>query len=124
MRVLLATDSAGEGIDLQAHCHRLVNFDIPFNPSRLEQRIGRIDRYGQTQRPEIFHFVPVTGSSTYTADLDFLTRIARKVGTVAADLGSVNEVVDADIQRHFLPRAAKTAGTAPHHPGVGGRETA
>ena len=112
VRVLLATDSAGEGIDLQAHCHRLVNFDIPFNPSRLEQRIGRIDRYGQTERPEIFHFVPVTGSSTYTADLDFLTRIARKVGTVAADLGSVNQVVDADIQRHFLPRAAKTAGTA------------
>ena len=49
VRVLLATDAAGEGIDLQTHCHRLVNFDIPFNPSRLEQRIGRIDRYGQTR---------------------------------------------------------------------------
>ena len=49
VRVLLATDAAGEGIDLQTHCHRLVNFDIPFNPSRLEQRIGRIDRYGQTE---------------------------------------------------------------------------
>ena len=47
VRVLVATDSAGEGIDLQDYCHRLVNFDIPFNPSRLEQRIGRIDRYGQ-----------------------------------------------------------------------------
>ena len=51
VRVLLATDAAGEGIDLQTHCHRLVNFDIPFNPSRLEQRIGRIDRYGQTETP-------------------------------------------------------------------------
>ena len=49
--MLLATDAAGEGIDLQTHCHRLVNFDIPFNPSRLEQRIGRIDRYGQTEEP-------------------------------------------------------------------------
>ncbi len=49
--MLLATDAAGEGIDLQDHCHRLVNFDIPFNPSRLEQRIGRIDRYGQKQTP-------------------------------------------------------------------------
>ena len=58
VRVLLATDAAGEGIDLQTYCHRLVNFDIPFNPSRLEQRIGRIDRYGQTQEPEVFHFVP------------------------------------------------------------------
>ena len=54
--MLVATDSAGEGIDLQDHCHRLVNFDIPFNPSRLEQRIGRIDRYGQQHTPEVFHF--------------------------------------------------------------------
>ncbi len=69
VRVLVATDSAGEGIDLQAHCHRLVNFDIPFNPSRLEQRIGRIDRYGQDDHPEIFHFVPVASSTTYAADL-------------------------------------------------------
>ena len=58
VRVLVATDSAGEGIDLQDHCHRLVNFDIPFNPSRLEQRIGRIDRYGQEHTPEIYQLVP------------------------------------------------------------------
>ena len=58
VRVLVATDSAGEGIDLQAYCHRLVNFDIPFNPSRLEQRIGRIDRYGQEQTPEIYQLSP------------------------------------------------------------------
>lgn len=106
VRVLVATDAAGEGIDLQTHCHRLVNFDIPFNPSRLEQRIGRIDRYGQTEPPEVFHFVPVGSSSTYAADLDFLNLIARKVGSVAQDLGSVNQVIDADIQRRFLPRAA------------------
>ena len=66
--MLLATDAAGEGIDLQTHCHRLVNFDIPFNPSRLEQRIGRIDRYGQTREPQVFHFVPGPTSSTYAAD--------------------------------------------------------
>ena len=83
VRVLLATDAAGEGIDLQTHCHRLVNFDIPFNPSRLEQRIGRIDRYGQTEEPEVFHFVPVAGASTYAADVDFMSRIARKIAQVA-----------------------------------------
>jgi len=49
VRILLATDAASEGIDLQRHCHRLVNYDIPFNPNKLEQRIGRIDRYGQTE---------------------------------------------------------------------------
>ena len=103
VRVLVATDSAGEGIDLQAHCHRLVNFDVPFNPSRLEQRIGRIDRYGQRHSPEIHHFVPVRSSSTYEADLDFVQRIAEKVGRVAQDLGSVNEVIDAEVQEHFSP---------------------
>lgn len=40
MRILLATDAASEGIDLQLHCHRLIHYDIPFNPNRLEQRIG------------------------------------------------------------------------------------
>ena len=65
MRVLVATDSAGEGIDLQDYCHRLVNFDIPFNPSRLEQRIGRIDRYGQQNVPEIYQLTPAAADSAY-----------------------------------------------------------
>ncbi|GLX98730.1 DISARM system SNF2-like helicase DrmD [Herbidospora sp. NBRC 101105] len=115
VRVLLATDSAGEGIDLQDYCHRLVNFDIPFNPSRLEQRIGRIDRYGQTKTPEIYHFAPIANSTTYAADMDFMRRIAEKVGNVAQDLGSVNQVIDADIQNHFSPTGAsrKARVTAP-----------
>ncbi|MCZ1001059.1 DISARM system SNF2-like helicase DrmD [Streptomyces mirabilis] len=105
VRVLVATDSAGEGIDLQAHCHRLVNFDVPFNPSRLEQRIGRIDRYGQRNTPEIYHFQPDSTSATYAADMDFMRRIAEKVGNVAHDLGSVNQIIDADLQEHFSPTA-------------------
>lgn len=115
VRVLLATDSAGEGIDLQDHCYRLVNFDVPFNPSRLEQRIGRIDRYGQPHPPEIYHFSPDSKSATYAADLDFMRRIAEKVGTVAQDLGSVNQVIDAEIQQHFsATRAArKVRATVP-----------
>ena len=102
----------GEGIDLQAHCHRLVNFDIPFNPSRLEQRIGRIDRYGQLQSPEIFHFAPSTTSTTYEADMDFMRRIAEKVGHVAQDLGSVNQVIDAEVQEHFSPTRSRSAKAA------------
>ncbi len=105
VRVLLATDAAGEGIDLQNYCHRLVNFDIPFNPSRLEQRIGRIDRYGQTEAPQVFHFVPVAGASTYAADVDFMSRIARKIAQVQYDLGSANQVVGEEIQTHFARRA-------------------
>ena len=47
MRILLATDAASEGIDLQNHCSRLFHYEIPWNPNRLEQRNGRIDRHGQ-----------------------------------------------------------------------------
>ena len=109
VRVLLATDAAGEGIDLQTHCHRLINFDIPFNPSRLEQRIGRIDRYGQTSDPEVYHFVPDSDSSTYGADASFMARIAKKVATVEEDLGSVNRVISEEIQDHFVPRSKRKA---------------
>jgi superfamily II DNA or RNA helicase len=104
VRVLVATDSAGEGIDLQDYCHRLVNFDIPFNPSRLEQRIGRVDRYGQKFTPEIYQLSPAGNGSAYARDLKFLLdKVRQKIGAVAADLGSANEVIDVEIQDHFTP---------------------
>jgi superfamily II DNA or RNA helicase len=117
VRVLLATDAAGEGIDLQDYCHRLVNFDIPFNPSRLEQRIGRIDRYGQTQAPLVFHFLPDQTSSTYAADTAFMGGIARKIANVEQDLGSTNEVIADQIQRHF------TGGKVPTKPKARGNNS-
>lgn len=102
VRILLATDAAGEGIDLQRYCHRLVNFDIPFNPNRLEQRIGRIDRYGQTQTPEIRHFAPSAESDTPLArDVEMLARVAGKVARILHDLGSANEIIAPDIQRQL-----------------------
>lgn len=52
-RVLLATDAASEGLNLQEHCCRLYHFELPWNPNRLEQRNGRIDRHGQTRSPII-----------------------------------------------------------------------
>jgi superfamily II DNA/RNA helicase len=90
LRILLATDAASEGIDLPNNCHRLVNYDIPFNPNKLEQRIGRIDRYGQTETPDIRHFVGTGWESavdSYEADLEFLSRVATKVARMEDDLG-------------------------------------
>lgn len=112
IRILLATDAAGEGIDLQNHCHRLVNFDIPFNPNRLEQRIGRVDRYGQTIPPEIRHFQAVGTSSNLAVDVDLLARVATKISQIMKDLGSANEIIAPDIQRQLggvdvMPRRAK-----------------
>ncbi len=111
VRVLLATDAAGEGIDLQTYCNRLINYDIPFNPSRLEQRIGRIDRYGQTREPIVQHFVPDSKATTFAADYDFMARIARKIANVEQDLGSANEVIGREIQQHFGKRAVETRKT-------------
>lgn len=49
--ILVSTDAAAEGLNLQKHCHHLMHVELPFNPNRLEQRNGRIDRYGQTMNP-------------------------------------------------------------------------
>lgn len=105
VRILLATDAASEGIDLQNHCHRLVTYDIPFNPNKLEQRIGRIDRYGQTTAPEVQHFVGTGWGhavDSYEADLEFLSRVATKVARMEEDLGSVNAVLADAVQRRML----------------------
>ena len=56
IQILVATEAAGEGINLQC-CHVLFNYDIPWNPNRLEQRMGRIHRYGQRFDCLIFNFV-------------------------------------------------------------------
>lgn len=53
--VLLCSEAGGQGLNLQ-FCQQLVNYDIPWNPTRLEQRIGRVHRYGQTQPVHIFNF--------------------------------------------------------------------
>ena len=55
-QVLVATEAAGEGINLQ-FCHLMINYDIPWNPNRLEQRMGRIHRYGQTKEVYVFNLV-------------------------------------------------------------------
>jgi superfamily II DNA or RNA helicase len=55
-QILVATEAAGEGINLQC-CHIMMNYDIPWNPNRLEQRMGRIHRYGQKKDCLIFNFV-------------------------------------------------------------------
>jgi len=55
-QIMVATEAAGEGINLQ-FCHLMINYDIPWNPNRLEQRMGRIHRYGQTKEVFIFNLV-------------------------------------------------------------------
>jgi superfamily II DNA or RNA helicase len=73
IQVLVATEAAGEGINLQC-CHILFNYDIPWNPNRLEQRMGRIHRYGQLHDCLIFNFV-----ATNTIEGHVLRRLLDKL---------------------------------------------
>jgi superfamily II DNA or RNA helicase len=108
VRILLATDAAREGIDLQAHCSRVVHYDIPFNPNRLEQRIGRVDRFGQHRPVHVAHFVGAgwqsAGVDSYEADLEFLSRVAEKVAREREDLGRVNPVLARAVESRMLGR--------------------
>lgn len=53
VRFLISTEAGGEGIDLQERCHCLVHVDLPWNPMRMHQRVGRLNRYGQKERVEV-----------------------------------------------------------------------
>jgi superfamily II DNA or RNA helicase len=103
VRILLATDAASEGIDLQNHCRYLIHVEIPWNPNVMEQRNGRIDRHGQKKSPVIWH--PV-GSAFRAADdstpakvgdvdgdYEYLMRAVMKVEAIREDLGSVGPVI-------------------------------
>ena len=89
IQVLVATEAAGEGINLQV-CHILFNYDIPWNPNRLEQRMGRIHRYGQRQDCLIFNFV-----ATNTIEGKVLQRLLEKLQEIrdALDDDAVFNVV-------------------------------
>ncbi len=55
-RFIVSTEAAGEGIDLQDNCHVVFHVDLPWNPMRLHQRVGRLNRYGQKERVEVRNF--------------------------------------------------------------------
>src|SRR5207302_6489903 len=84
------TDAAGEGINLQ-FCRFLINWDIPWNPNRLEQRMGRIHRYGQKEIVQVFNLV-----ASNTREGAVLERILTKLDVMREQLGDdrVYDVVD------------------------------
>lgn len=81
-QVLVATEAAGEGINLQ-FCWLMVNFDIPWNPVRLEQRVGRIHRYGQEKNCLVFNFV-----AQNTREGRVLQTLIERLREIREDLGS------------------------------------
>jgi len=115
VRILLATDAASEGIDLQNHCNYLIHVEIPWNPNVMEQRNGRIDRHGQKE-DAVFIWHPVgKGFSARVADRsvkpgdvagdhEYLMRAVLKIDTIREDLGSVGPVIARQIEEAMLGR--------------------
>lgn len=94
-QIMVATEAAGEGINLQ-FCSLMINYDIPWNPNRLEQRMGRIHRYKQQKEVMIFNLV---ASNTHEGQV--LARILHKLEVMRKQLGSdrvydvINQVITA-----------------------------
>jgi superfamily II DNA or RNA helicase len=88
--LLLSTDAASEGLNLQEHCRRVVHYELPFNPNRMLQRQGRVDRYGQT-RPCRFAFL--YAADTYEGEI--LSRLFTRIENQVRALGSVGDVLGA-----------------------------
>lgn len=97
LRILLATDAAREGLNFQAHCTDLFHFDLPWNPGRIEQRNGRIDRKLQPA-PEVRCHYFVLPQRTEDRVLDVLVK---KTETIKKELGSLSKVIDDDIERRL-----------------------
>ena len=107
-QILVATEAAGEGINLQ-FCSEMVNYDIPWNPVRLEQRIGRIHRYGQEKTCVIFNFV-----ASNTREGRVLGKLQLRLAEIRKELGTdqvfdvVGEVLPAnEVERLFREMYAR-----------------
>ncbi len=95
LRILIATDAAREGLNFQAHCADLFHFDLPWNPGRIEQRNGRIDRKLQPADQVRCHYF-VLPQRFEDRVLDVLVK---KTETIRRELGSLSKVIDDEIER-------------------------
>src|SRR5439155_3662188 len=110
-RILLATDAASEGLNLQRYCHIMVNYELPWNPNRLEQRIGRIHRYGQRRIARIYNLM-IKGSK----EAEIFKRLQEKIEIIRKQLGNMAEVLGVlerislgDVIMRVLDRAVDVA---------------
>lgn len=108
-QIMVATEAAGEGINLQ-FCNLMINYDIPWNPNRLEQRMGRIHRYGQTREVFVFNLIAMD-----TREGKVLTRLFEKLEEIKTALQSekvfdvITEVLYGTNLSQLLMEAAASA---------------
>lgn len=100
LRILIATDAASEGLNLQVTCRYLLHWDIPWNPSRMEQRNGRLDRHGQARDVSIFHFTSEDDES-----LRFMGRLLNKRSQIREDRIMADPLFSEAVEAHFMREA-------------------
>ncbi|WP_051025413.1 helicase-related protein [Nocardia aobensis] len=89
IRVLVTGDVASEGVNLHAQCHHLIHYDIPWSLIRIEQRNGRIDRYGQKHPPVISSLILAPSDPEFSGDLRVLSRLLERENQAHGTLGDV-----------------------------------
>ena len=113
IRVLVTGDVASEGVNLHTHCHHLVHFDIPWSLIRIEQRNGRIDRYGQRHRPVITALLLTPSTERFSGDIRVLTRLVEReheahtaLGDAASLIGTYDVKAEEEAVRRVLEGSA------------------
>lgn len=96
-RFLISTEAGGEGINLQRRCHVMVNYDLPWNPMRLVQRVGRLYRYGQQKQVVVFNL-----HSPQTLDANILSIMYQRLGQVVRDMATVGNEFRAGLEEDIL----------------------
>ncbi len=98
---LISTEAGGEGINLQRQCHIMVNYDLPWNPMRLAQRVGRLYRYGQQQHVLVFNM-----HAPQTADELVLDTLYRRLDQVAGDMATVSDEFNENLKAEIVGELA------------------
>src|SRR5574337_28105 len=113
IRVLVTGDIASEGVNLHSHGHHLVHYDIPWSLNRIEQRNGRIDRYGQRHRPQITTLLLTPSTGRFSGDIKVLTRLVElehEAHTALGDVASLMGSYDVAAEEDAIPLRAGRPG--------------